>query len=426
MKSSLQTIAVKTLNQWLDSLNQHKIDLGLTRIKQVLQSPLFVDISQPIITVGGTNGKGSTVSATSALLRQKRYRVGSFTSPHIFRYNERIQINDHQATDAEIIMAFESIDDARGVTELSYFEYSLLAALLIFHQHQVDYIVLEVGLGGRLDAVNALTSVASIITSVDLDHTHWLGEDIETIAAEKAAIMRSGCPIVYGDENCPQAIINRAAKEQAILLQWQKDYQTKLSNKTFSYCFKDIQLQDLNKPGLPGDFQIANFSAALTALLSLDLSFTKDEVNAALQMMQIPGRMQKLQEKPLVIVDVAHNRQSVKALATWLQANPISGTTRAVFSVLQDKQVESWLPNIASEIDHWFIFQLELERAIELQDLKLHLADNDALLSAFSSATDAYEKTLNTSTAQDRIIVFGSFHVLDEVFRDRAHLFGFK
>jgi len=412
--------AVKNLNQWLDSLNQHKIDLGLTRITRVLSRVPFTNIKQPIITVGGTNGKGSTVTATSILLRQKNLRVGSFTSPHIFRYNERIQINGQAATDAEIVLAFEAIDQARGDIELSYFEYALLAAVLIFSQHQVDYMVLEVGLGGRLDAVNALPSVAAIITSVDLDHCHWLGEDIETIAAEKAAIMRPGCPVVYGDANCPQAITQRAVQEQADLMQWQHQYKTNIHNDCFDYCFKEYQFTGLNKPALPGDFQVQNFSAALTTLLSLGIEFSRHEVDSALKMMRLPGRIQVIQDNPQVIVDVAHNRQSVKALAAWLKANPTSGQTRAVFSVLKDKQVEKWLHSIAPEIDHWFIFQMDLERAIELDSLKMKIADENGLLSTFYSATDAYEKALNSSAQNDRIIVFGSFHVLDEVFSGQS------
>ncbi len=414
--------AVKTLNQWLDSLNQYKIDLGLSRITQVLSRAPFSDIKQPIITVAGTNGKGSTVTATTTLLRQKNLRVGSFTSPHIFRYNERIQINGQPATDSEIVLAFEAINQARGDIELSYFEYALLAALLIFHQHKVDYMVLEVGLGGRLDAVNALSSVVAIITSVDLDHCHWLGEDIETIAAEKAAIMRSGCPIIYGDANCPQAIVHRAEEHQAELLQWQKHYQTSIINDSFSYHFREVQFTGLPKPAIPGDFQVLNFSAALTALLSLGLEFSQHEVNSALNLIQLPGRIQKIQDNPQVIVDVAHNRQSVKALAVWLHDNPINGRTRAVFSVLEDKQAESWLQHITSEIDHWFIFQLGLERATELNTLKMHIANHNGLISAFSSGKDAYEKAINASDSNDRLIVFGSFHVLDEVFHNTQSL----
>lgn len=413
---------VKNLNQWLDSLNQHKIDLGLTRITRVLSGAPFADIKTPIITVGGTNGKGSTVTATTALLRQKNFRVGSFTSPHIFRYNERIQINGQAATDSEIVLAFEAINEARGDIELSYFEYSLLAALLIFHQHQVDYMVLEVGLGGRLDAVNALSSIAAIITSVDLDHCHWLGEDIETIAAEKAAIMRFGCPVIYGDTNCPQAIVQRAEKEQAKLLQWQQQYQTTIHNDSFDYHFREFQFSGLNKPVLPGNFQIQNFSAALTALLSLAIEFSQHEVNSALKLMQLPGRIQVIQSNPQVIVDVAHNRQSVKALAAWLHDNPIAGRTRAVFSVLKDKQAESWLQHIAPEIDHWFIFQLELERATDINTLKMQIADHNGLLSAFFSGTDAYVKAINVSNPNDRLIVFGSFHVLDEVFSGQSQI----
>ncbi|MCX7546051.1 bifunctional folylpolyglutamate synthase/dihydrofolate synthase [Marinicella gelatinilytica] len=413
----------KSLDQWLASLNQHKIDLGLDRVKTVLSRSPFNEITTPIITVGGTNGKGSTVTALGTLIETNQQRVGVFTSPHLFNYNERIQINGRPAQDNEIVAAFEAIEVIRADTPLSYFEFSLLAALWIFHHHSVDYMVLEVGLGGRLDAVNALQSDLSIITTVDIDHSHWLGDDIETIAAEKAAIMRSGCVMIYGDANCPVAIKKRALDEDVRLLQWQIDFNATVHPTSFDYQCDKKRFNDLTMPLMLGDFQIRNFSTALTAFLQFEPEVKQAVIDQALKQWRIPGRIQCLQTAPQVIADVAHNRQSVQALIDWLDHNPIQGHTRAVFSVLKDKQAETWLSAINKHIDHWFIFAMEGERATDIQSLKKQMADAGCMLSVCENGQTAYQQAVGTSRKKDRVIVFGSFHVLDEVFQDSQILF---
>lgn len=413
---------MKTLEQWLDSLNQNKIDLGLERVKQVLSRQPFCDLKAGLITVGGTNGKGSTVSAIACLLRAAGYKVGDFTSPHIFHYHERIKINGQPQSDKTIVSAFEAIEDIRGEVPLSYFEYSLLAALYIFKQQQVDYMVLEVGLGGRLDAVNALDSDISVITTVDIDHSHWLGDNIEAIAAEKAAIMRPGCVLVYGDLNCPKAISKRAQQEQVTLLQWGRDYSTQVVGDMFSYHSQQSQFKALPRPHMSAEYQLRNFATALTATVNLLPDLSSKVVKSALSQWRLPGRIQHIQNTPDVIVDVAHNRQSVQVLSEYLAAHSVKGHTRAVFSVLQDKQAETWLPVINQHIDHWFIFDLKSERATNLETLKLQLADAHALLSVCEDGAEAYHHAINLSQPDDRVVVFGSFHVLDEVFQLSQHV----
>jgi len=417
-------MTVKSLNQWLDSLNQNKIDLGLDRVKAVLARPPFNIINARIITVGGTNGKGSTVTALSSLLQAAGQRVGAFTSPHIFCYNERIQINGQTAKDSEIVAAFETIELIRQDIPLSYFEFSLLAALWVFQQHSVDYMVLEVGLGGRLDAVNALQSDLSIITTVDIDHCHWLGNDIETIAAEKAAIMRPDCVMVYGDKDCPKVIKNRSTEEHVQLLQWSVDYTATVKSGGFCYHWGDIEFKDLPLPHMVGDFQIHNFATALTAILCIERRVQRAVVSEALKNWRIPGRIQTIQDKPEVIVDVAHNRQSIQALSDYLSRHSSKGPTRAVFSVLKDKQAETWLPIINQYIDHWFIFEMQGERATDIQTLKRQLAVAGAMLSVCPDGPAAYRHALNVSEPDDRLIVLGSFHVLDEVFQSSQQLLG--
>jgi folylpolyglutamate synthase/dihydrofolate synthase len=416
---------VKTLDQWLASFNESKIDLGLERVKAVLSRAPFNQISAQIVTVGGTNGKGSTVTATASLLQAAGYRVGVFTSPHIFRYNERIQINGHVQSDEVIASAFETINDVRTDIPLSYFEFSLLAALFIFNQQQVDYMVLEVGLGGRLDAVNALDSDISIITTVDIDHSDWLGDNIEAIAAEKSAIMRSGCILVYGDKNCPKAISDRADKEHVTLMQWHRDFTIKSAPQQFSYYSEQGQFDALPPLHVQTEFQLRNFASALTAVLNLLPELTHETVKTAIKRWRMPGRIQQIQKQPEVVVDVAHNRQSVEALSDYLAEHPVTGHTRAVFSVLKDKQAETWLPMINQYIDHWFVFALNHPRAIDMDTLKQQLADAQALLSVCHHGEQAFQYVMNLSQPNDRILVFGSFHVLDEVFHSAQSLLDF-
>ncbi|MFV0543445.1 MAG: bifunctional folylpolyglutamate synthase/dihydrofolate synthase [Marinicella pacifica] len=413
---------MKTLDQWLAGFNENKIDLGLSRVQTVLSRPPFHQINAKIITVGGTNGKGSTVTAVSALLNAAGYRVGTFTSPHIFRYNERIQIDGQAQSDAAIVAAFAAIDEIREAVPLSYFEYAFLAGLYIFHQARVDYMVLEVGLGGRLDAVNALDSDLSIITTVDIDHSHWLGDSIEAIAAEKAAIMRSGCVMVYGDTDCPKAILNRAKDEQVRLLQASIDFNSSMHSKGFDFRQGNTQFNNLPLPRMAGDVQVRNFTTALTAVLTLEKKLDASIIGHALATWKIPGRIQTIHDNPHVIVDVAHNRQSVDTLSQYLTQNPVKGLTRAVFSVLKDKQAESWLPDINQQVDHWFIFALHGERALDIQSLKQQLADAGALLSVCADGSNAYHHALSLSKSEDRVIVFGSFHVLDTVFTKKQRL----
>lgn len=415
--TTLKTDTSSQLNQRLDELNQYKIDFGLARLRQVLERLNLTDWAQQIITVGGTNGKGSTVAALSSLLRKQSKSYGAFTSPHIFNFNERIDINGRLATDEEVLAVFAQIDDAKADIQLSYFEYALLAAVLLFKQHQVDVMLLEVGLGGRLDATNVFDADACIITTVDLDHTEWLGDNIESIAQEKAGIMRAGKPVVYGDLNTPDSIKSQANSLGADLIQLSLDYQISLLERTFSYHHNHHTFKDLVRPQLKGDWQVKNFSSAITVLLALGYEFSNQQIQQAIQDWQIKGRLETMQTEPLVLADVAHNRQSAEHLAQYLRANPVKGETRAVFSVLADKQLDSWLEVLHEVFDHWFIFALSGERAMDLLKLKITLADQVALISQFDSGRQAYDAALLCSEADDRIVVFGSFHVLEEVFK---------
>ncbi len=408
------------LENKLDELNQYKIDLGLGRLNEVIDRLSIRKKLPQIITIGGTNGKGSTVAAVCSLLETHKKSYGAFTSPHIFNFNERINIKGALASDHEILAAFEDIERAKGEIDLSYFEYAFLAAVLIFLEHQVEVMILEVGLGGRLDATNALDADGCVITTVDLDHTEWLGDTIEEIAHEKAGIMRTGVPVVFGDGKAPQAIMRQAEKTGAKLLRLNHEYQVSTHQDGFDYVCSMHEFKCLNFPRLAGHYQVKNFCSALSVLLSLGYQFTADELNRALRKWDINGRLQTVRDEPQVIADVAHNRQAAKQLARFLHDNPIAGKTRAVFSVLADKNLESWLVDLTDFFDHWFIFELKNQRAMKINDLKIVMADEVSLLSEFSAAKDAYLAALSVSNSEDRIIVFGSFHVLEEAFVD-AH-----
>jgi dihydrofolate synthase/folylpolyglutamate synthase len=400
----------------LQELNQDKIDLGLDRLRQVLNR-LQISLPETIITVGGTNGKGSTVAALAALSATRDISYGAFTSPHIHRFNERINVNGQLATDDEILEAFSQIDQARGDIALSYFEYAFLAAMLVFAAHRLEVVFLEVGLGGRLDATNVLDADAVIITTVDLDHMSWLGDDIEHIGVEKAGIIRSGQTVVYGAQSMPDSIQHKVTELQADLNRLNQDFVVVKSSDGWQYTYQSHHFGDLPQPALPGEWQLDNFASALTVLLARGWTFTGEAVRQALLNMRLNGRLQLMHTAPEVLADVAHNRQSAAMLAQWLQDHPVSGHTRAVFSVLADKQFGSWIHHFTDLVDHWFTFELDGSRALPADALKTGMAEHVALLSHWESASQAYQMARAASQPNDRIVVFGSFHVLDEVFK---------
>lgn len=404
------------LETWLERLDQQKIDLGLERVRTVLKK---LELKPPqVITVAGTNGKGSVIATLSALLQQKGLKVGSFTSPHLFRFNERIKINDKALTDQDILSAFTQIQSAQEQVNLSYFEYAFLAACYLFEQQQTDVWLMEVGLGGRLDAVNALDADAAIITTIDFDHTHILGDNLEQIGAEKAGIFRTGQIACFAAKNCPQSIIDKAKQSNCDLQLCGIDYRVERNRSGFNYHSSKYNYQNLNRPQLRGDWQIDNTAAAINVLNRLDYRLTAEEINAALPSTKINARLQIIQDRPQIIVDVAHNAQSASALAQWLQNNPVKGTVRAVFSVLADKNLKSWLPQLRQHIDHFFIFELDNLRRTKLTELRQQMADCVGLISCCKNAQQAYQQAVKCSTKEDRIVVFGSFHVVDEVFRE--------
>lgn len=406
-----------SLQQWLswqESLNPREIDLGLDRVADVLQRMgLQADFSCRVITVAGTNGKGSSVAMLESILCSAGYRVGCYTSPHLLRYNERIRIDGDMLDDDDLCRAFDAVDRARGEVPLTYFEFGTLAALHVFARAELDFAVLEVGLGGRLDAVNVVNADVALITTVDIDHTDWLGPDVETIAMEKAGIMRAGRTAIYGGEPCPQSVRRIAQERGAHLLCAGEDYRFQaLDANSWSLCDGAQAALCLPRPALPGEFQLQNAAAVLMALRALpEAELDANAIHGGLRKVTLAGRFQYLRRRPDVIVDVAHNAQAAEALRRLLATHPVPGRTLAVIAMLRDKAIQEVVTVMQGEIDEWFCAGLDSSRGLNADGMAKIVKQvvSNVKLCSQSTVTEACNAALARARAEDRIIVFGSF-----------------
>lgn len=345
------------LDQWLsylETLHPTAIDMGLARISEVAKR-LNITLPCVRITVGGTNGKGSTCALLEAIYLAAGYKVGTYSSPHLLRYNERIRLNGEQAGDAEIVEQFVRIDQARGDITLSYFEFSTLAAFLLFEARHVDVAILEVGLGGRLDAVNIIDADCAIVTSVDLDHQEYLGNDREQVGWEKAHIFRPGRPAVCGDPVPPKRLVDYAGSIGADLWLFGRDFNYSGDRLQWAYGGRQQRRSSLAYPALRGANQLLNASAALAAIEALQssLAVPQQAVRLGLSQVSLPGRMQILPGMPSIVLDVAHNPHAAGALGQGLDAMPSVPATHAVIGMYADKDVEGVVKLMASRITHW-------------------------------------------------------------------------
>jgi len=411
----------KKLQDWLnwqESLSPKEIDLGLDRVSAVLQKLEFsANFFCPVISVAGTNGKGSCVAFIESILHQSGVTVGSYTSPHLFKYNERIRINQQPVSDAVLCEAFDVIDKARGDIALTYFEFGTLAALVVFKKFKINVAVLEVGLGGRLDAVNVIDADVSVITSIDIDHVDWLGDDIEVIAREKAGIMRSGKPAVVSIFSPPASLLDFARDNDVPLTRLGQDYLYQgVSGKCWQLNAANLQLADLPVPALKGGFQLQNASAAIMAITLLGQELEADNIARGLQQVVLAGRYQQIEDSPQVLVDVAHNEQSARMLCDVLSETPVSGKTIAVVAMLADKAVAEVLAAVQPEIDCWVSAGLSTGRAMSAKNMAqaVRAVHSDVKLSVCESVTEACIKARTLATKNDRIIVFGSFYTVSE------------
>ncbi len=407
---------MKTLFEWLrwqEKLHPSTIDLGLDRMRRTLARLGWQQPACPVITVGGTNGKGSTVALTSRILAEAGYRVGTFTSPHLLRYNERIVLDGREVADESLVAAFERIDAARGEDTLTFFEFNTLAALLIFDTAGVDAMVLEVGLGGRLDSVNTVDADVAIVTSISLDHMDWLGSDVESIGREKAGIFRAARPAIFGSRDMPASIAEVAQQLGTPLHRLGRDFDWKAEMERWSWRGMKTTYEDLPRPALIGDLQFDNASAVLAALecLSTRLPVTRDAVERGLHTVTLPGRFQVTQRDGIEwILDVAHNPAAAQALAGQLAARRASGRTLAVCGILGDKDIQGVAGALSGAFDAWIVVGLDSPRAVPLNELSQRLISAGAnVVATADSVASGCEIAQTMARTGDRVVAFGSF-----------------
>jgi dihydrofolate synthase / folylpolyglutamate synthase len=371
-----------------------------------------------VIHIAGTNGKGSCASMFEALLLAGNFRVGCYTSPHLVRYNERIRLNGLPADDRDIIAAFETVEAARQGVPLTYFEYGTLAALAVFDQKRMDNLVLEIGMGGRLDAVNAIEPDGSIITNVALDHSDWLGNDVETIAGEKAGVMRPGKPVIFGSSEVPAKIIDSAARLGAELAILGRDFsyvEGAPGSGTWSWTGRRTVLKNLAVPSLAGRFQFQNAAAVLALLesLALDDLMTRENVSSALRGLSLPGRFQWVGPDRRWLLDVAHNPHSAHGLAETLGALTPRRTVTAVIGVLGDKDLKGIVAPLVPQIDRWVAVTAASSRALDARELAQSVArfSNKPCL-IIPAVTDALQYAERGARGDDLLLVTGSFYTV--------------
>jgi dihydrofolate synthase / folylpolyglutamate synthase len=416
----------RTLDDWLSyqqQIHPAGIALGLERLREVAGRLPLGPPARCVITVAGTNGKGSTVAFIEAIARAAGHRVGCYTSPHLQRYNERVRIDGIEASDEALIAAFERIEAARGDTPLTYFEFGTLAALLVFERAGLDLAVLEVGLGGRLDAVNLIDADVAVVTTIALDHMDWLGNDLESIGREKAGVFRAGHPAVLGDPAMPASVAERARELGAPLRRAGHEFRCVATDDGLRYLEDQFALT-LPAPALRAACQPANVGAAICALRALaprlpiaPAAFATGVATAALR-----GRLERIERNGVeLLFDVAHNPQAAGQLAEWLRRHPPAGRTLAVFSALADKDQPALVAALGDSIDRWHIAGLPdaAPRGLPIEALWSRLAGVLPAHAAQSHRTvaEALAATRAEARGGDRIVVFGSFHTVGEALR---------
>jgi dihydrofolate synthase / folylpolyglutamate synthase len=428
---------LRTLAEWLtlqESVHPKTIDMGLTRVTSVART---LGVSKPayrVITVGGTNGKGSTVVHLDRLLRTAGVVAGMFTSPHFIRYNERIQVGGVEVRDEELVAAFERIEHARGTTTLTFFEYNLLAALLIFAEHAVEVAVLEVGLGGRLDAVNLVDADVAVVCSIGLDHRDYLGDTLDLIGAEKAGIFRAGRPAVLGTEDMPASVYSAIAALHARPVVAGRDFTWRVEEGArWSYSGLRLSLRDLPPSALAGSIQYRNAATALAALEALEmvtptvaatlggqpalaqspLALSERTVAEALRDVRLPGRFESVQVNSVEwILDIAHNEPAAAVFAGHVRERPIKGRTFAVVGILGDKDAGAIARLLGPVVDHWILCALPGPRGTSAAELASRMSLPASAVTLAESVEEGCAVARTTAKPGDRVLVFGSFHTV--------------
>jgi dihydrofolate synthase/folylpolyglutamate synthase len=419
----------KSLGDWLaycERLHPKNIDMGLERVRRVVQH-LGLHFEGPVITVAGTNGKGSTCAMLEACLLQSGYRTGVYTSPHLVHFEERCRVHGDTVQPDDLLPHFERVEAARvqaGEVSLTYFEFTTLAILRLLSVSSLDVAILEVGLGGRLDAVNVIDADCAVITSIDLDHMEFLGNDREAIGFEKAGIMRAGRPVVVSDPVPPQSIIDHAGAIGADLWRFGIDFNFSGDKLQWGWAGRGRRYSGLAYPALRGANQLVNASGVLAALDALRerIPVTAQAVRNGLAMVELPGRFQIVPGQPSLVLDVAHNPHAVAALSENLDAMGFYPTTHAVFGAMADKDVAPMLARVGPLIDRWYFCDLPTPRAATAEQLKAAWQSGntrkDVSATTYSDPQAALQAAVSAADPADRIVVFGSFFTVGGVLKD--------
>jgi len=409
-------VGSRTLSDWLAYIErQHpqSIALGLERVREVAVHMQLRRPARRVITVTGTNGKGSTVAFIESIARSAGWSVGAYTSPHLLAYNERVRIDGVDADDDALVAAFEAVESARAGTPLTYFEYGTLAAFWLFQRSSLDLAVLEVGLGGRLDAVNLVDADVSVITTVDLDHQDWLGNDREAIGREKAGIARAGRPLVLGEDDPPSSVLGHAYAIGASAIRAGCDFFFAPMGAGH-WQWREIGAAfELPVPRLAAPSQLRNAATAIAALRALPDTLPPEAYAQGVADAELPGRLQSFAHDGVeVVVDVAHNPQAARELRAWLRLAPVSGRTWAVFAALGDKDIVGIVNALADVVDGWFLAGLEGagSRGLDVEAFAQRFTDSVADARKFAGVPAALRAALDGAKAGDRVLVFGSFH----------------
>jgi dihydrofolate synthase/folylpolyglutamate synthase len=421
-------LAPQTLEQWLAhcaGMHPTEIDLSLERVVEV-RARLGLDFHVPLVAVAGTNGKGSTCAMLEAIALQAGYRVGLYAKPHLVHFEERCRVNGSMVDAAELLPHFEAVEAARGEITLSIFEFTTLAIARLLAQAPLDLVILEVGLGGRFDAVNAFDADCAVITSIDLDHVEFLGPDRESIGREKAGIMRRGKPVIVSDPVAPRSVIEEAERVGADLWLFGRDFKVTGDRQQWSWAGRERRYNGLAYPALRGANQLLNASGVLATFEAMRavLPITAQAVRNGFALVELPGRFQIVAGQPTLVLDVAHNPHSVAALAQNLDQMGFHPRTHAVFGAMRDKDLAAIMTKMAPLVDEWHFTDLPIPRAARADELaQLHASlgckgPGPVGVHRHESPSQALAASLVAADPPDRIVVFGSFYTVGGVLKD--------
>ncbi|NRA55437.1 MAG: bifunctional tetrahydrofolate synthase/dihydrofolate synthase [Gammaproteobacteria bacterium] len=406
------SVQSQSLNDWLcylESIHPSEIELGLTRVKKVAEQLGLLAPRGKIVLVAGTNGKGSTCAFLERMILATGATTGVFSSPHIIRYNERVRINGLELADNYHVDALRYVNHGRDDTELTYFEFNTLAALKLMSDHDVDYLILEVGLGGRLDSTNIVDADVAVITSIALDHQAWLGDTVEQVGFEKAGIFRENQLVICGEPTPPNSLKNHAQQLNCQIAYKGQDFNFSVENDSWTWHSTSKIKSSLPNTKLP----MTNAATAIAVLEALDLSLNEQAMRQVIANTGLPGRLQSIASSPEIVLDVAHNPQAGGYLANWLKHQNFT-KVHCVCAMLGDKDSKSTLSVVAPQIDHWYFADLDCARGAKAEQLANHVVA-DTVAGCYSRVSDALVEAKQQANSDDLILVFGSFFTVAEI-----------